>query len=1238
MEFEMRLVVELTGLQSQSRLRGIGRYVRGLVKGLATTSGDHEVWLAASANRSETLEAIRSNFVSLIPAERIVTYRALDNVYHGIPTHRWRRRASELVRGHFLASMGADATLFSSMIEGFNEDAVTSDGGPLCCDIVRAAIAYDLVPLMAPEKYIGTLATKAWYEDKLTALRSCDVLLAISASAGREFVDHLGVDISRIAVIMGAADEFVPGPEFTVGNTTALDTRLGISRPFFIYTASFESRKNFERLIDAFGRFTAQVDKSHQLVLVTSNLTPVMAAIRELVQTAGLAIEDVIITGSISDDELKQLYRRCTAVVYPSMHEGFGLPILEAMQLDAAVIGSNTSSMPEIIGLQEAMFDPLSTTQIADKMVRVVHDEAFRARLKQNAVTRRAMFSWEKSGELVWRALEQAFATRTSKLRQSARSERYHALIHALKALPDGDVPPNVDEWGQLANAIAENLDTVAAIPFGASDPCKRVWRIEGPFDSTYSLALINRETARALKARGEDVALHSTEGPGDYLPNQKYLERHHADILELWRSSGKAGAAGRPTVVSRNLYPPRVNDMTGTNNFLHHYAWEETRFPTQWVDQFNLHLDGITCLSSHVMKVLQDNGVVSPLCVSGCGVDHWQHVTPASEHSFGGRSFRFLHVSSCFPRKGVDVLLAAYGKAFRRTDDVTLLIKTFPNPHNEAESLLAAARAADPDYPDVVLMLNDLSDPELKALYQHCHVFVAPSRAEGYGLPLAEAMLSGIPVITTGWSGQLDFCNEETAWLLDYSFEPARTHFELFGSVWAEPDVGHLATRMREVYGTTAEERIQKVEAGRKLLLRDHTWNAVVGRLSDAVERWSKPHQRKLVKVGWVSTWNCRCGIATYSAHLIDRFPGNVTIFGATNESLVGEDDARVVRAWAKDTPLASLSELDAALDRANIDAVVIQFNYYFFEFAEFNKFLIHQKLKGRTVVVDLHATVDPPLDLPYAANKRLSMLSESFKACDRIMVHSHHDLNRLKAIGIVNNTLLFPHGIIDGPPSAFQVEGDGAPFVIGSYGFCLPQKGLLALVSAFGILAAEDTSLRLQMTNAEYPIGASRNLAVWLRNEIARLGLGQRVHFSTDFFSDEDALAHLRKCNLIVFPYEETGESASGAVRFAIASGRPVVTNNLPIFDDVASAVFRIDSHDPSRLAADLRPIIAQLRSGGVDVDKKSILAEKWRREHSFETLASRLAALLQSLHSQQIDACNLAAVGLGGVSRPT
>ena len=118
--------------------------------------------------------------------------------------------------------------------------------------------------------------------------------------------------------------------------------------------------------------------------------------------------------------------------------------------------------------------------------------------------------------------------------------------------------------------AIASNRQT-APLPRTIS------WRIEGPLDSTYSLALRNRETARALRDLGHHVMLHSTEGPGDFLPSEDVLCAN-PDLTELYARS-VATFAGDADVTSGNPYPPRVADMHSRLNLLHHYAWKNQAF-----------------------------------------------------------------------------------------------------------------------------------------------------------------------------------------------------------------------------------------------------------------------------------------------------------------------------------------------------------------------------------------------------------------------------------------------------------------------------------------------------------------------------------------------------------------------------------------------------------------------------------------------------------------------------------
>lgn len=406
----MRIILDLQACQASSMHRGIGRYSMALALAMARNAHEHELRIVLNEDYPDSVAAIRKAFDDLLPQSQIHTFVTPVPAGEVDPRNAWRLHAAERIRDHYLAGLRPDIVHVASLFEGLGDNAVVSVPGGAGFD--TAVTLYDLIPLMRKERYLGDPNVAAWYYRKLDQLKKAGLLLAISGSAREEGIELLGMPAERVVNISSAVDAMFHPRTLSADARETLLSRYGLTRPFIMYTGGIDYRKNIEGLMEAYAKLPAQLRRQYQLAVVCSIQNADRFRLERLASKLDLSKDDLVLTGFVPDDDLVSLYN-CTALfVFPSLHEGFGLPALEAMACGAPVIGSNTSSIPEVIGRPDAMFDPTSIDAIGAAMAQVLLDPARQADLRAHGLVQARRFSWDASARRAIEAFEEAHRRR----------------------------------------------------------------------------------------------------------------------------------------------------------------------------------------------------------------------------------------------------------------------------------------------------------------------------------------------------------------------------------------------------------------------------------------------------------------------------------------------------------------------------------------------------------------------------------------------------------------------------------------------------------------------------------------------------------------------------------------------------------------------------------------------------------------------------------------------------------
>lgn len=460
----MRIVIDLQACQSTgSRNRGIGRYSLALAKAMLRSSSGHEFHLLLSDAFPDTIEPLRQTFDRLLPPENIHVWELPQPVAELFPENAWRAKAAQFVREQMIANLRPDFVHIASLFEGSGDDVVSSIG--LSGHQVPTAVTlYDLIPLVYERQYLLDERQRAWYYRRLHVLKKADLLLAISESSRQEGLSYLDVDHEKVVNISSAVDENFGLFEVSLEQSVSICQRYRLNLPYVMYTGGVDLRKNIDGLIRAFAMLPVNVRTQHQLAIVCSVHSEEKLRLQKLVKSLGLRDSDVVLTGFVPDADLPILYRGCKLFVFPSWHEGFGLPALEAMSCGVPVIASNTSSLPEVLGNDAALFDPHSTEAISSKIEQVLMHPEFAAELVERGLLQAQIFSWDASATKAIRSFESArnrcFANRVRK--EQILPRRKLAYVSPLPPLQSGiadysaELIPSLEEFYDITLIVEQ--------------------------------------------------------------------------------------------------------------------------------------------------------------------------------------------------------------------------------------------------------------------------------------------------------------------------------------------------------------------------------------------------------------------------------------------------------------------------------------------------------------------------------------------------------------------------------------------------------------------------------------------------------------------------------------------------------------------------------------------------------------------------------------------------------------
>ena len=760
----------MQGLQSRaSGTRGVGRYTESLVTSLLRKNKKNEFILALNGSLPDRIDYIKEKFNKYVGEDGIIVwYNYLDTKTHTNP-EEVVVNVAEGLREIFLAQYNPDVIFSTNLQEGYFEPAVTSVRKCNDLNIKYFTTLHDVVPFFYEKEYLSNELTKKWYTEKIKYVVESDIILTVSNSSKRDIVEKLRVRESKVVVIENGYDE----NKFNSSESNKRDAetvlkKYGLEKPYVLYIGGNDLHKNIDRLLQAFS-LNQKITKNYNLVLGGASFVTDSKIIGKIKKYE--IAESVLTPGFVEDDDLPYLYKEAACFIFPSTHEGFGLPALEAMACGTPVIGSRSSSIAEIINNDNALFDPYDIKDIAKKIQKVLNDKKFTENLIKHGLINCKRYSWDNSAEKLLNFIDDfQIKNKKNNNKKIDATKECLAYVRQRKNLIGNSIFP------LIAKTIADSididrrkrlyLDISVVVKNDDKSGIQRVVRavvkeMLSSFDSEYDIVLVYTDINTELFYNAKEYASSICK---DYTNECE-------EIVDFIKGDALLYLDLHPSVAISHIN--LTKNLRNKGVFVYHVVYDllpitlPKYFWPKLCEEFTLWLqaisvsDGALCISKSVateLKTYLEKYGTKRYSNFNIG---WFHLGDDIENSVpskGGFDERihnlisqmriglsFLMVGTVEPRKGHKQVL----------DAMEILWQTFPQC-----KLIIVGRTGwgmsnfineiknNNNFNKKLFLLQGVSDEVLESIYENSSCLIAASEGEGFGLPIIEAAKKKIPLI----------------------------------------------------------------------------------------------------------------------------------------------------------------------------------------------------------------------------------------------------------------------------------------------------------------------------------------------------------------------------------------------------------------------------------------------------------------------------------------------------------